>query len=234
MIIREKIKKFALGHKKILLIYRASLGKLKTKYYFNFQKKALQKNGEKYIRRIDKALHDKNVEFFIDGGTLLGMVRERHLIKHDRDMDYGIYFSKSFTLEDLDKAMKSAGFKKIKAFVFRDKPYEITYGNGVTHVDFFIHDEVNEESLLYVFYRDIAADYPGDQFYSVLEMHRPAIKGLRRVNIDGLRVNIPVNYKEYLAGAYTEKWRIPDPTWSYHMEPGKVMIEGEYGILEKY
>ena len=228
--IKDRLKAFALKHNRLLNAYRNTFGKLKTKYYFDAQKKALQRNGNLLMQKIDSALEDKGARFFIDCGTLLGMVRDQKLIAHDRDMDYGIYFDDKFTKEMLDEAMLSIGMKKHREFYFRGRPVEVSYSNGLTNIDFFDHIEDDEFSKVYAFYRDVEKKYPSDKHYSVLEMRRKLITGISRVNISGMDVNIPENAEEYLESAYTENWRIPDPTWSYFSEPGMHRIENEFGI----
>lgn len=59
-----------------------------------------------------KALLDNaDLEFFLVGGTLLGLVREGDLMEHDKDVDVAVF------LEDLteDKIAKLKGYKQFKA-----------------------------------------------------------------------------------------------------------------------
>ncbi len=228
--LREDLKKFALKHNWLIKSYRATLGKLKTKYFFDFQKKALQNKGYSIIEKIDNELSAKNVQYFVDCGTLLGLIRDKKLIEYDRDIDFGIYFSKEFTPKDLDRVMRKLKMKKVHTFYYKNRPVEFSYSDGVTHVDFFRHIETKSNSLIYVFYRKMDVEYPDDKTYTVLEMHRTRIPGLVRFNSGTVQTNVPANSEEYLASAYSANWRIPDPTWRYTSEPGLVEIQNEYGI----
>ena len=232
--LRERIKRFALKHNNLLTVYRATFGKIKTALFFGIQSKELQKNGFSMIESINTALTNANANFFIDCGTLLGIIRNRKLIEYDRDMDFGIWFDDQFGPKDLDKIMHRLGFKKVSEGRFHDKVEELTYSKGVIHVDFFVHTEVNDQSWLYVFYRDVERQYPSDRHCSVIIQKRVHITGLKKLTVNNLALNIPENVEEYLASAYTEKWRIPDPQWQYTMEPGCTYVKDEYGIKEVY
>lgn len=232
--IRERLKKFALKHDNLISLYRATFGKIKTVLYFGFQSKELQKNGFSMIEVINDALTKENARFFIDCGTLLGIIRDKKLIEYDRDMDFGIWFDENFGPADLDRVMLGLGFKKVSEGRFRNKIEEMTYAKGVVHVDFFNHTEIGDESLLYVFYRDIEKTYPSDRECSVIVQHRKHITGLKTIKVGQMNLKIPENIEPYLASAYTENWRTPDPGWLYTMEPGCTYIKDEFGIKEMY
>ena len=232
--LREKLKRFALKHNFILTVYRHSFGKLKTKTFFGMQRKALQRDGYDIIKNLDAALSAANAQYFVDCGTLLGMFRDGKLIAYDRDMDYGIWFDDHFGENELDRTMDSLGYKKKSATFFRSEVREITYVKGVLHVDFFVHEEIGTESRLYVFYRDPEKQYPDNSKYSVIIQKRTHITGRKRVLIQGIGMYIPENTEEYLASAYTENWRVPDPNWLYTMEPGCTYVTDEYGIEKHY
>lgn len=232
--IRERLKAFALGHPILLKVYRQSFGLIKTKFYFGLQKKALQKKGYSIIEQVDQALTEQGAQYFVDCGTLLGLIRDNKLIEHDKDMDFGIYFNKNFTPKDLDSAMLNMGMKRDHAYFYKGKVAEISYNNGITNVDFFRHIETKEHSLIYVFYRKPDTKYPDNKSYTVLEMHRASIKGLKRFKSGSIETFVPINSEEYLESAYSSNWRTPDPDWRYLFEPGLVEIEGEYGIKKKY
>ena len=230
--LRERLKAFALKHKNLLNIYRKTFGKIKTKYYFDAQKKALQKNGYNLIDKIDDALTKEGARYFIDCGTLLGMIRDNKLLEHDKDMDFGIYFDENITIHTLDKAMKRIGMKKHKEFLFRGDVKEASYSNGITNIDFFKHEESDKNSDIYVFYRKNGTKYPSNKHYTTLVMHRAHIPSIKAISIKGRRLFVPSNYEEYLESAYSENWRTPDPEWRYLMEPGLEEIKGEFGICQ--
>lgn len=228
---KTKLKKFALGHPILLKLYRATLGKLKTVLYWGLQKKFLQKNGINIIQNIFDELEKEGARVFIDFGTLLGIIRDQKLIEHDRDIDFGIYFDEQFSPEDLDRVMSKLGFKRYKYFSYNGETMEITYVNGVIHVDFFRHQEEAEGSINYSFYRNPNYNYPSNAHYTPFRVRHANIPGLKKMQMGGLTVNIPVNEFEYLESIYTKNWRIPDPHWTHLRTPGLVELKEEYGIM---
>ena len=64
--LRESLKAFALKHNKLLNLYRKTFGKIKTKYYFGAQKKALQKKGYNLIDRINDVLNKEGAKALKD------------------------------------------------------------------------------------------------------------------------------------------------------------------------
>ena len=231
MINKHDLKKFALRHKTLLSAYRKTFGKIKTGLYFDLQKKALQKKGLSIVRQVTETLDSAGADFFVDGGTLLGIIRDGKLIAHDRDIDFGIHYHKDFTPGDLDRQMKRLSFKRIKIFKYKGKPLEITYTNGITHIDFFWHFEKAGSSILYTFYRNPAYEYPSAKHFTPIELHRSGVTELKKISVDDMTVYVPANYEEYLVSAYTENWRIPDPTWTYRREEGLREIRDDFGIM---
>lgn len=229
---REKAKRFALKHEKILYVWRKTFGKLKTTVYFNYQKKELQKNGMGLISRINRQLDKYNAKYFVDCGTLLGLVRDGKPIPYDRDIDYGIWFDDAFTPDKLDTIMKKIGLKRISRGSVDGVIQEVTYASGAIHIDFFRHSEIGNESRIYVFFRDVEVKYPSKNHYSILLQRRLHITGLKKINVAGVEMNVPENVEPYLASVYTDNWRTPDPKWLFTMEPGSELVKDKFGIRE--
>ena len=187
MTLKGKIKRFALKHEKLLGAYRSTFGKIKTKYYFNAQKKALQKNGMKLIDKIDKAVTAAGGKYIVTGGSLLGLVRSGELIKHDMDIDFGIFFDADFTKEDLDNTMFAIGLKKYRSFYYHGEPAEVSYSSGITNIDFF-HLYENDDSMnSYYFHRDVSKDYPSDDCFDANRLTLKNITGIKRMTVQGYR-----------------------------------------------
>lgn len=94
-----------------------SLGGILLKKYnsirFKTRKKRFLKYGNETLLKVKKALECENLLFWLDYGTLLGAYREHDFIKHDFDLDIGMW------LKDADaakQAMIKNGFKLIRFF----------------------------------------------------------------------------------------------------------------------
>lgn len=64
---------------------------LPSKMYMNGRKKAIQKHGYEVIEMVYRISKELKIDIWIDGGTLLGYVREGALMKHDYDIDFALY-----------------------------------------------------------------------------------------------------------------------------------------------
>ena len=232
MTLKKNAKAYALKHQAILKIWRGTFGKIKTKWYFDHQRKRLQKIGIPMIKKIDQVLTDAGAQYFVDCGTLLGIIRDKKPIEYDRDIDFGIWFDEQFTPERLQNIMKEIGLKLIRRGIFQGKVQELTFSSGSVHIDFFPHTEIGNESWLYVFYIDPNRKYPTKNHCSMIVQKRLHITGLKRIACGGIEMNIPENVEDYLASAYTKNWLVPDPNWRYTMEPGCTYLD-EFGIREK-
>ena len=226
-----KLKKFALKHPLLLTLYRHTVGKLKTSLYFGAQRKILQTKGLEVIKHVADSLDNSGTLYFVDCGTLLGIIRNKKLIEYDRDIDFGIYFNEKFQAEDLDKLMNAVGFKRHSSFYYRGELKEVTYVNGLTHIDFFSHTECSNSNVTYGFYRNPDYEYPTSKHVTVLEFTKARIKGVKKIFVNGFMINVPINFEEYLESCYTKNWRVPDPAWSYMSCPGLREIKDDFGIL---
>lgn len=56
------------------------------------------------VKRVTEICHNHKIKYFIDGGTLLGCVREQNQIPYDYDVDFGMF------QEDYDKLKKHYSF----------------------------------------------------------------------------------------------------------------------------
>ena len=231
MTINEKLKRFSLQHRMLLKIYRMTFGKIKTTIYWNIQREILQKKGMHYVVEISEMLRVKNAFYFLDFGTLLGVIRDGNIIPYDRDVDFGIYFSDEFRLNDLDNIMLNMGFKKNKIFYINDEIKEISYSKGIINIDFFCHENKGDFSCTYLFKREVNKIYPTNDSYTVYLMKNGKISGIKNISINGRDVCVPQNSEEYLASVYTEKWRVPNPKWvTEKMHPNIEEIKDLYGI----
>ena len=229
---RHSLKSFALKHPFLLSLYRLSFGKIKTKFFFGIQMKTLQKRGLPLIAQVVRKLESEGACVFLDCGTLLGFMRDGKPIAWDRDIDLGIYLNDQFSLSDLDTAMKELGLKKSRAFFYQDKPYELSYSNGILNVDFFNHVEHDGFSSVYSFHRFEDRSYPSPKHFTVFISDWTPIESIDYLSVDGTKLPVPSNTDAYIASHYGADWREPNPEWTYWMDNGIRELPGEFGILK--
>ena len=103
----------------ISILYSRMVKKRNKKLLQKNRRKDLQKYGMDILRMVDSALITNHINYFVDFGTLLGLVREKGFIKHDLDMDFGILETDSFSWDKLECLMTANKMKKIRQFVYK-------------------------------------------------------------------------------------------------------------------
>lgn len=178
-----------------------------------------KKKGMRILYEFDKVMHDNNINYTVFAGTLLGVVREKHLLKHDLDLDTALFCSD--WSPRINELLQNAGFRLHHTFIVEDglKGREETYVKEGINIDIFYIYEDNDSKAYY-------CDYHGSEglsiqktmekygFVHVRKLTIPYSRTIKRVPLEEIEVNIPDNYKEWLEGRYGEDYMIPNP--NYH------------------
>ena len=211
-----RLKNMLKENKAIVNLYMKLYGNKKEARRIRLANETLQTDGFQYLDMIEKCLTDAGARYFVNFGTLLGLLRSGSFISWDNDLDYGIYIDDSFTWADLGKAMGKMEMKLAHQFSHDGTITEQTYKSDRLSVDFFAHTEDQEHSYEYVYFWKKGFSYssPNETHVCRLKMFRFA--GVEKRKISGkttVEITVPVEAEKYLASIYTEGWRQPDPNW---------------------
>ena len=69
-----------------------------------------------FMKDIDELLCKHNIRYFIDGGTLLGLMRSGGAIPYDDDIDISIFNEDAQKIQSLEKELNQLGYKLILKF----------------------------------------------------------------------------------------------------------------------
>ncbi len=69
-------------------------------------------------------LNDARIGYWVDSGTLLGLVRDGKLLEHDLDIDISIWDTDTDKMDGLMKKFREAGYK-IRKRIYLGKVYEV-------------------------------------------------------------------------------------------------------------
>ena len=148
---------------------------------------------------------------FIAFGALLGAVREGKLLGHDNDIDISYLSKYQHPLDvgresfEIQRAMRRHGFE-VRRFSAADFKVRFTVADGsVEAVDIF--GGFRCEELLYIMPR------------LRVPLRDADIQPTRDVELEGRSLPGPAQPEKFLAVAYGEKWRVPDPTWRPRPDP---------------
>jgi hypothetical protein len=160
------------------------------------------------------ALQRAGVTAWLTDGTLLGAVRERGFIAHDRDLDLGAMINQydAGALREL----KQRGFKLRKTHGKRPAGLEHKLERDGLRLDIFWH------------YDDPAGGvwHAAWQRGEMLTYHYKSLV-LAPLTLMGRRFWAPYPPKLHLVAKYGMDWRTPKPTWDWAEDPVNRVREGE-------
>lgn len=193
----------------------------KLNSYLNKKRKSkiINKFGFEVLTDIHKILEKTDIQFFVDFGTLLGIVRDDSLIKYDLDMDIGVIGHYEIIINKIKKLLLANGFLLSSEFIYNGKTAELSYLYKGIKFDICFYDEDNLHSYCYLFYRDPDIAYYEDNTMSVVQMTYTKIKGIIKYKTNGIVINIPQNAERLLEEKYGMGWEKPDPKWVYWKAP---------------
>jgi len=154
---------------------------------------------------VKKILDLHKQKFFLVFGTLLGCVRDNKFLKHDYDVDLGIFYD-GMIPNIFDEIKKSKKFK-----------YNKCDGNICdSYVIAFNH--INGTKLdINIFYNLYKKDYYCSSFQTINKIKKCykwkfTINDLIKTCFYNKLYLIPSNYEDFLSDHYGKNWRIPKKT----------------------
>jgi hypothetical protein len=182
----------------------------------HYRRRLIKKYGFEVLKLVDETAQEHNIPYYVDFGTLLGIIREGGFIKHDNDMDFTILPSNSSLLPFI-KGLLSKNFVIEFAYLMDDKRfYEFRVRYKETPIDFYLPQE-NENFLIFRGPQDIVK-YP-----------KPSID---RLPVKHFSINIPSNINNHLEWCYGDNWKVPDKHWNSNKAKKSFMGNSTYASEE--
>ena len=179
-------------------LYQPLLEKIK----FYFQTKRLQDSGYDVLKQSKLALDELGLTYWLEFGTLLGFVRDGGLIKHDTDLDFGVFLDEYN--ENTQKVFEKHGFKIVHELGIEDKSVlEQTFEYKGINVDLFYFTKDKEDMFCHVF---MLAE---NKERIIREIHTK-YTGFKKANFNGMDFLIPNDEIQRLTDTYGKKYLIPD------------------------
>ena len=191
-------------------------------------KRAIEELGPATSIRVIDTLENAGFEPVLVYGTLLGAVREGQFLRHDYDLDFGVEVDTNDDWAKLQSCMEAAGFRVARQFSLKGLITEQAYFSDGFTFDIFglMPIEGSDERRSYYYCLLDDGKYESEDDRSVKYLDFPAIDKRVRVPVDGVELPIPGNAEEFLTRAYTEHWRVPDPSWVSGTGGGWHLMEG--------
>lgn len=230
------IKKALKKNKAIVAVYMKLYGHKKEMRRVKLAKETLQNEGFNYLANIEAALSENNARFFVNYGSLLGLIRSGEFISWDNDIDYGIYIDDGFSWKDLENTMNTIGMTLARQFSHDGMVTEQTYKTEKMTVDFFSHTEDDNNSYEYVYFTKKDYKYKSTDDAHVCKMKMYKFPGITKAKLKDRNVefSVPIDADKYLASIYTEDWRTPNPDWVSEKGPAWNELRDKIGHAEHF
>jgi len=160
-------------------------------------------------------LTELGVRYFLIDGTLLGLVREKNFIPHDKDLDIGV-FAEDFTPLTFGlcvSKMMEQGFILQHCYGEWDKHFEAAWRRKDLKLDFFFYFKKENKRVF--------TAYKGND---VIEYWYPSsmIELLAPVSFLGETFTAPRDPEAVLRHKYGD-WKTPDKNWDWAYSPLNVV-----------
>jgi len=174
----------------------------------------LLEHGPEILRMVHEAFTRAGYKYYVCDGTLLGVIREGSILKHDIDVDFTVMAGSATPKQVLDLAL-DLGFQFFWSWTYEGKVANLAFEYKGVHVDFdFLLPEEGHMSQLIFTKLDGVKYKKGDWEWSVVARPMPIVREVECMKVTqyGFDVLVPENYDEYLTAAYGT-WRTPDSQW---------------------
>lgn len=215
-------------------LYGKLIGNRKVLNIEKRKKEALKMEGEDIIREIFDVLSKSEARYFVDMGTLLGIVRNQGILSWDNDMDYGLIIDEKFNWDMLEELLNKKDIRKVRQFIYENKVVEQTYEKRGVFIDFFGHYIKDNGSIFYSFIREKDTIYDSPNIFETVRFDVCELNKIKLVKYNDVTWSIPENAEEYLACLYGKNWKIPNPNWVSYSGPCCKKIPNQYGYLEMF
>jgi lipopolysaccharide cholinephosphotransferase len=175
--------------------------------------------AEKMLSEIASVFATDQVPYCIDGGTLLGIIRESRLLPWDNDMD--MYIASS----NIEKLKKSLFKLKLKGYKIRFRFAEQDIGPIKTgdlrlikikrRQWFFMQDPIVTDIFVKYHHNGKAHWIVGDKQKTVLKsVDEKFYQTFDRINFKDIDLPIPSLINDYLVARYGD-WKTPVKEWNF-------------------
>lgn len=198
----------------------------------NSQRRKFKKHGYDVFYEVAGIARTTDMTIFCAYGTLLGIVREKKLIDHDYDLDYGILVNSQSDFLSLEKIMSERGFVKKREFRLNGEVKEQTYNKHGVDIDFFgFFNTSDANRITYVFFKEEGTEYPHNNYFSAFySLYKDMEDGVDYETINGKSIPIPKNSIKIIEQIYGPNWRVPDKKFKHKLNK----LEHQFGEYIQY
>ena len=168
------------------------------------------------------------ISFWVEGGTLLGALRDQKLIPWDHDLDFGMIFESEKQMKSLIRNLRRRFYVSVKDFPKTNQIWQL--GNYRVLKIYPRKHLIFKDKLcldLFIYYEDTLPDSQEPVYKYVVwnrnAYHRKEFLETREsLLFYGKEVPVPANPEGFIEVKYGKNWRTPVKEWNVALDDGSI------------
>lgn len=187
-----------------------------------------EKKAVRFMHENVAFMKASGIVFWIEGGTLLGALRDQKLIPWDHDLDFGMKYESEVQMKKLIRKLRRHFYVSVRNFPKTDKIWHL--GNYRVLKIFprkhlFFKDDLCLD--LFVYYEGTLPDTE-ELVYKYVVWDRNAyhrkefLDKPETISFYGNMVPVPANPEKFIEVKYGKDWRTPIKEWNVALDDGSI------------
>ena len=197
-------------------------------YNTNFDSKGEQA-AVKLMIDVKNIIENLSIDYWIEGGTLLGAAREQKLIPWDHDIDMGMINHSNDTIKKMIRNLKKKFYVSVKTFNNMEGVWDLGEYRVIKVYPkkyFFLKDELCLD--IFIYYKGNVPNMKNEVYKYVVwgknAFHKKEFfDNLEKIEFYGESISVPSNYREFLKVKYGDDWETPKKKWNVAIDDGSIL-----------
>ncbi len=190
-----------------------------------------EKKAVKFMQENVEVMNEAGIDFWIEGGTLLGALRDQKLIPWDHDLDFGMKYESELQMKRLIRELRRHFYVSVRSFpktakiwqlgkyrVLKIFPRKYLILKEDLCLDLFVYYEgtlPGQDELVYKYVVWDRNAFHRKEFFDTQD----------KITFYGAEVPVPANAERFIEVKYGKDWRTPVKEWNVALDDGSIYKE---------
>lgn len=200
------------------------------KHEVQFDSKS-EKKAAVFMHQVVRIMKEAGVDFWIEGGTLLGALRDQKFIPWDHDLDFGMKYESEAQMKHLVRKLRRQYYVSVRSFpktakiwqlgnyrVLKIFPRKHLFFKDDLCLDLFVYYEGTLPGKNELVYKYVVWDrnaYHLKKFFDTIDT----------IEFYGGTVPVPHEAEQFIEAKYGKDWRTPIKEWNVALDDGSIYKE---------